>query len=347
MTIDCAASPVDAAVMLARGFAAGRHLVVCAPAAADHAHHVAVEFVHPVVGGTKALPAVAVDEPVRQAPDDVLLMVASAEAAERSGADLLIADRQPDVAIMASYHLLWELTQAALGGLSGGCAQVSGPDADRPSVEDLTGFLYPALSSRQDPHADAALTDALAASARAKQAEIEQLKASTLRANADAIEAVATVLESASRRGGRVFTMGNGGSATDAARVARLLRSLPVDAKSLAADYAILTALANDVGAERIFVRQLEAFGRATDVLIGFSTSGSSPNLLAAFDLAQRRNMTTVGVCGYGGGSFATHDSVEHLLSVESSSVHRIQEAQAAVVGELIARLTSATGMQS
>jgi D-sedoheptulose 7-phosphate isomerase len=109
-----------------------------------------------------------------------------------------------------------------------------------------------------------------------------------------------------------------------------------VAATSLAADYAVVTALANDVGVDRLFARQVEALASPGDVLIGLSTSGSSPNLLAAFAEAGRRGLVTVAVSGYGGGPLAEPGVAEHRLVVESASVHRIQEAQAALLSRLV-----------
>ena len=121
-------------------------------------------------------------------------------------------------------------------------------------------------------------------------------------------------------------------------RLARVLRSRDLPAESLCADYAVATALANDLGAERIFSRQLDAFARPGDVLVGCSTSGASRNLLAAFDQAAGMGLATVGLSGYGGGSFEGQGSVHHNLVVQSMSVHRIQEAQAALMSALCDR---------
>ncbi len=103
----------------------------------------------------------------------------------------------------------------------------------------------------------------------------------------------------------------------------------------------MVTALANDVGVERIFARQVEALGSPGDVLIGLSTSGASPNLLAAFDEADRRGLVTVAVAGYGGGPLAAGGSAHHRLVVESTSIHRVQEAQAALLTKLVESATA------
>jgi D-sedoheptulose 7-phosphate isomerase len=100
-------------------------------------------------------------------------------------------------------------------------------------------------------------------------------------------------------------------------------------------DRAVLTALANDVGFDLVYSRQLIAHARAGDMALGFSTSGDSPNLLAGFEEAARRGLVTIGLCGYEGGAMARSEAVQHCVVVRSQSVHRIQEAQAAVLHEL------------
>ena len=360
--IDCREHPVEAALWLARAFADGRCLSVLAPGAPDHAHHVAVEFVHPVVAGTRPLPAVAAPAdgtagtrplPAAAAPFDetagappmAVVAAPTAEAAAASpdarlvigaadpDADLVIPRDQSDAAILLSYHLLWELVQVALEhpGLVGSTGAAGG---------DSTGFLYPFLDAAEDD--EVSLREALQSSADAKRAESHRLAQESLDANRAVLDEAGAAIAHAARSGGRVLTMGNGGSATDAARLARMLRAWGVPAESLSSDYAVATALANDLGAERIFARQLDAFARPGDVLAGCSTSGASRNLLAAFDQAAAGGLTTVGLSGYGGGSFAGCPSVHHSLVVQSMSVHRIQEAQAALMTALCERAAEA-----
>ena len=119
----------------------------------------------------------------------------------------------------------------------------------------------------------------------------------------------------------------------------RASRPRPMAASCLVADRAVLTALANDVGFELVFSRQLIAHARPGDVAIGFSTSGGSANVLRAFAEARRRQLVTVGFAGYDGGEMAASDDVDHCLVVRSDSVHRIQEAQDALVFDLWARV--------
>jgi D-sedoheptulose 7-phosphate isomerase len=93
----------------------------------------------------------------------------------------------------------------------------------------------------------------------------------------------------------------------------------------------VVTALANDIGVDVVFARQLAAFGGKTDIAIGLSTSGNSENLLRAFDEAARRGMLTIGLAGYEGGKMAELDSIDYLFVAPSASIHRIQEAQTTI----------------
>ena len=336
--IDCGRDPVEAAMWLARAFTAGSRLHVWAPGAPDHAHHVAVEFVHPVVAGTRPLAAtVAASGAGAAVPTDATLAI----GADGDTADLFISTDQSDTAIVRTYHVLWELVQVALEhpGLIGSAAVAGG---------DSTGFLYPFLDAAEAD--EASLRQSLRVSADSKVRESEELAQQSLDSNRDALVQAGTAIGRAATSGGRVLTMGNGGSATDAARLARLLRARGIAAESLSADYAVATALANDLGAERIFSRQLDAFARSGDVLVGCSTSGASRNLLAAFDQAVEMGLATVGLAGYGGGAFEAQESVHHSLVVQSMSVHRIQEAQAALMSALCeqaAGALAATGRTS
>jgi D-sedoheptulose 7-phosphate isomerase len=197
-----------------------------------------------------------------------------------------------------------------------------------------TAFLYPFIEAEgRDP---VALVTELASSARAKIEESTTLRTATLKRCGDQVEAAASAMADRFRRGGRLFTFGNGGSATDAQGAAELFRRPPhgrsLPARSLVEDQAVLTALANDVGVEHVFSRQLIAHAGGDDIAVGFSTSGDSVNMLRAFDEASRRGLLTVGLCGYEGSGMAVSDAVDHRLVVRSQSVHRIQETQDALM---------------
>jgi len=197
-------------------------------------------------------------------------------------------------------------------------------------LEALYPFLYSGTSDLT------AVLDQVRVSTVAKAAEIGELRRSVAARDGARIEACARQAAARFAAGGRLFAFGNGGSATDAAQLATLFlapeggggTAPPLPAFALGSDTSVVTALANDVGAEVIFARQLAAFGRAGDIAVGLSTSGNSENLLRAFDEASRRGMLTIGLAGYDGGQMAELDSIDYLFVVPSSSVHRIQEAQ-------------------
>jgi D-sedoheptulose 7-phosphate isomerase len=200
-----------------------------------------------------------------------------------------------------------------------------------------TGFLYPFIES--DERDSAALLAALAASAEDKINESRALRISSLARCADVLEQAGAAMARRFRRGGRLFAFGNGGSATDAEGTAQLFRQPPsgraLPALSLVDDRAVLTALANDVGFELVFSRQIIAYAQPDDIAVGFSTSGDSANVLGAFEEASRRGLLTVGLCGYERAAMVRSDAVRHCVVVSSESVHRIQEAQDALMLEL------------
>ena len=200
-----------------------------------------------------------------------------------------------------------------------------------------TSFLYPFIESEERD--SAGLLAALASSAEAKIDESRALRAASLARCADALAHAGAAMATRFRRGGRLFAFGNGGSATDAEGSAHLFRHPPsgsaLPALSLVDDRAVLTALANDVGYELVFSRQIIAHAQPGDIAVGFSTSGDSANMLRAFEEAARRGLLTIGLCGYERAAMARSDAVQHCLVVPSESVHRIQEAQDALMLEL------------
>ena len=202
----------------------------------------------------------------------------------------------------------------------------------RPGAHGLPLSLH---RGQQERDVSALMTD-LVTSARGKIRDSAALRAATMRSCAEQVEDAASAMAERFRRGGRLFAFGNGGSATDAQGTAELFGlppyGRPLPALSLVEDQAVLTALSNDVGFELVFSRQLIAHAKADDVAVGFSTSGDSPNMLRAFEEAARRGLLTVGLCGYEGSGMAVSDAVRHCLVVRSESVHRIQEAQDALM---------------
>ena len=155
---------------------------------------------------------------------------------------------------------------------------------------------------------------------------LARLERRAARAVAEAAEAVVASLES----GGTVYFCGNGGSAADAQHLAaelagrfRLERSA-LAAVSLTTNSSSLTAIGNDFGFDQVFARQLEGLGVTGDVLVAISTSGRSPNVVAAIEAAHRLGMTVIGMTGSGGRRFAA--LCDLALVTPSDSTPRIQE---------------------
>ncbi len=213
----------------------------------------------------------------------------------------------------------------------------------------MTDFLYPFIEG--DEHDGPALLADLARSAEAKAGESMALRAATRAGTADMVAAAVAAMVDRFARGGRLFTFGNGGSATDAAGVAALFLVPPtgrvLPARSLAADEAVLTALGNDVGFDLVFGRQLIAAAGPDDIALGLSTSGNSENLVVAFAEARRRGVLTVGLAGYDGGRMAASGDIDHCIVVHADSVHRIQETQAAIVVDLWRGVQATLGRQT
>jgi D-sedoheptulose 7-phosphate isomerase len=200
-----------------------------------------------------------------------------------------------------------------------------------------TGFLYPFIEAEE--RVGTTLLADLARSAEAKMRESEALRAASLERWDELLDEAGATMARRFEEGGRLFAFGNGGSATDAEGAVQLFgdppygRALP--ALSLVDDRAVLTALANDVGFELVYSRQLMAHAQPGDIAVGFSTSGDSVNVLRGLEEASRRRLLTIGLCGYEGSAMALSDAVAHCLVVRSESVHRIQEAQAALTLQL------------
>ncbi|MEO7714002.1 MAG: SIS domain-containing protein [Gemmatimonadaceae bacterium] len=205
--------------------------------------------------------------------------------------------------------------------------------------QDFASAFYPFLNA---PAAGSgAPLAALLASARsstlAKCAEVIALRAEVLAEHEADFERAAQAMAERFARSGKLIAFGNGGSATDADDAAadctspsgRGWRSLP--ALSLPADSATVTAIANDVGLENVFVRQLGALGEHDDIALGFSTSGNSTNIVAAFAEARKRGMLTVALTGYDGGAVARTGAVDFCFIARREFVPRIQEGHATI----------------
>lgn len=194
--------------------------------------------------------------------------------------------------------------------------------------------LYPFLhGTAQDP---ARLDAALLRSIDDKARDSREVGTRFFAEQQAALLAAAKALAHVYRRGSRMFVMGNGGSSCDAAHVTvEFLHPVTagrpaLPAVNLMADIAMVSAVANDVGFDHVFVRQLVAQAKPGDALFGLSTSGNSKNLLAAFAKAKEMGLVTIGFAGGDGGAMRTGGTVDHCLVVPTMSVHRIQETHVA-----------------
>jgi D-sedoheptulose 7-phosphate isomerase len=194
--------------------------------------------------------------------------------------------------------------------------------------------LYPFLhGKKQDPEAmNRALVESVSQKSLDHHGVLEQFFARNAQSVVDAAADIADVY----RSNGRLFTMGNGGSSCDAAHLAvefmhPVTTGRPaLTAIDLGSDTTMLTAVANDVGYESIFVRPIIAQAREGDGLVGLSTSGNSANLISGFRKAKEMGVTTIGLAGMDGGQMAKA-GLDHCLVVETDSIHRVQEVHVVI----------------
>jgi D-sedoheptulose 7-phosphate isomerase len=197
------------------------------------------------------------------------------------------------------------------------------------SQAELAG-LYPFLYGKQQDVArlDAALLHSVEEKAR----DSRETNARFFGEQGPILVAAAKALAEVYRRGGKMFSMGNGGSSCDASHIAvefvhPITAGRPaLAAINLVADLAMISAVGNDVGFEHVFARQVIAQAKAGDGLIGISTSGNSANLVVAFAKAKEMGLVTVGLSGGDGGKMKSADVCDYCLVVPTTSIHRIQE---------------------
>jgi len=214
--------------------------------------------------------------------------------------------------------------------------------------DPFSDFLYPFMADQHARSLEAVLGEVRGSTVQ-KAHEIAEMRRAFITGREAALVAAAHDLARAFARGGQLLTFGNGGSATDAQDMAADFLhppegARPLPALSLTNDIGVVTAVGNDVGFDNVFARQIIAFGRPGDVALGFSTSGESPNVLAALAQARRQGMLTIGLAGYEGGKMAAA-GLDHCFVVHSSYVPRIQEVHATIyhtLWELTQRLLEA-----
>jgi D-sedoheptulose 7-phosphate isomerase len=339
--------------MSRRFLAGGRLLAFGNGSAATDAQHVSVEFVHPVIVGKRALPALDLGPdfetrlPVILRPEDMVMGFAFPERVEAVERTLLVArergaltfalageagdyafdvpDEDPFVVqevFEVLYHMLWETVHVFFEH------REQGHDVGASS------FLYPFLG--REEQALESVVEEVQGSMLQKMEEVNGMRAAVAASEANTISEIAAAISERLERGGKIIAFGNGGSATDANDLVADCVAPPagyaaVPAVSLAAEPANVTAIANDIGVEAIFLRQLIAHAHPDDVAVGISTSGGSANILAALAEARKRGLLTLGIVGYDGGRIVGERLADHAVVVRSDYIPRIQEVQASI----------------
>lgn len=217
-----------------------------------------------------------------------------------------------------------------------------------PVDEQWEGELYPFLADDEEegkgePADPAPVLEDVGQSTRQKARDVTELRTALRERHLDDLVRMARILAASFAGGGKVLTFGNGGSATDARDLAAdLTRPQAEDRRRLPAidltrDQGVLTAVANDVAFENVFVRQIIAYGEEGDVAVGFSTSGQSRNVISAFEQARDRGMRTLGFAGFDGGRMGSDGFLDVCVVAPSSYVPRIQEAHATAYHSVLA----------
>lgn len=320
---------------------------------ATDAQHVSVEFVHPVIVGKRALPALDLSlafEPWLRTlvgADDIVMGFGPPEGDEEVWGALHAArdaramtfalpgsegsyfaetgTRDPFIhqeLIEILYHTLWETVHVFF--------------EHRELGHDVgdAAFLYPFLGKNKQETFE--VVAEVAASIQMKVRDDARLRERFAKEEADKIGHVVAAMRDRLERGGKLIMFGNGGSATDANDWAIDCVMPPagyggIAAVSLSMEPANISAIANDVGVELIFQRQLIAQAQPNDIAIAISTSGGSKNIVMALEEARKRNLLTVALLGYDGGEVFRRGLADFPLIVRSDYIPRIQEVQASV----------------
>ena len=320
---------------------------------ATDAQHVSVEFVHPVIVGKRALPALDLSllfgpwlEVLLQ-PDDIVMGFGPPEGDPEVWSALESAQKRHAMTfalpgprgfyavppgkqdpfvhqemIEILYHTLWESVHVFFEHRQMGH-----------EVGDA-GFLYPFLGKDKQQTVDAVAE--VAASIQMKARDDAHLRERVAQEESEIIGNAAIAMAERIQRGGKLIIFGNGGSATDANDwaldcVMPPAGYRPIPAVSLSMEPANISAIANDVGADLIFLRQLIAHAQVHDVAVAISTSGGSRNIVAALEEARKRGMLTVALLGYDGGEIVRRGLADFALIVRSDYIPRIQEVQASI----------------
>ncbi|WP_197029218.1 SIS domain-containing protein [Alicyclobacillus macrosporangiidus] len=317
------------------------------------AQHVSVEFVHPVIVGKRALPALdlsmAFSEWVRASvqSDDIVMGFAPPEgdatveealafARSKGALTFALPGKHGDYAVTPPdgdpfihqemieilYHTLWETVHVFFEH------RELGQEAGAAS------FLYPFLGSQRQDTSHVVVEVARSIEEKAK--DVVRLRERVAEEESEQVVRAIRTMADRFGQGGKLIVFGNGGSATDANDWALEMvlppeGLTPYPAVSLAMEPAILTALANDVGPDVMFLRQLIAQAGPHDVVVAISTSGGSKNVLMALEEARKRGLTTMALLGYDGGEVVRRALADVPIVVRSDYIPRIQEVQASV----------------
>jgi D-sedoheptulose 7-phosphate isomerase len=320
---------------------------------ATDAQHVSVEFVHPVIVGKRALPALDLSILFRPwvrsilRSEDIVMGFGPPEGDPEVWATLQEAHHQDAMtfalpglegsyAVDAAtrdafmhqemtevlYHVLWETVHVFFE------RRELGHDVG------ASEFLYPFLGTAKQ--GTAGVVDEVAASILMKVHDDSNLRAQVARQEAEQIGNASLAIHDRLRRGGKLIIFGNGGSATDANDFAidcvlSPSRFDPIPAVSLSLEPANITAVANDIGSDAIFLRQLIAQARPNDIAVAISTSGGSRNIIMALEEARKRNLLTVALLGYDGGEIKRRHLADFPVVVNCDYIPRIQEVQASI----------------
>jgi len=331
----------------------GRLLAFGRGSYATDAQHVSVEFVHPVIVGKRALPAMdlslafapwidAVLEPEDIAmgfgppAGDPEVQAVLDRARARGALTFALPGERADYAVAAPSddpHVHQEMIEILTHTLYE-TVHVFFEHSEMGHDVGASGFLYPFLGERSA--SQESLVDEVAGSILMKSQDARALRASVVANQAGAIARAIAAIEGELRAGGKLILFGNGGSATDATDWALDCvlpdgGARPIPAVSLAVEPAIITAVANDVGVEVIFLRQLVAQARPHDVAIALSTSGGSKNVVAALEEARKRGMVTIALLGYDGGEIVRRGIADVPIVVHCDYIPRIQEVQGTI----------------
>ena len=331
----------------------GRLLAFGRGSYATDAQHVSVEFVHPVIVGKRALPALDLSmlyrpwlEAILRADDMVMgfgppegdpdVWSALDLARARRAMTFALPGLEGDYAVTAHtqhpfihqemiemlYHVLWETVHVFFEhrelGLDTGDA----------------AFLYPFLGQQKQDTDD--VVAEVAESIRLKVQDDAGLRVQVAATQSEAISQTAQAMGQCVRNGGKLILFGNGGSATDANDwaldcVCPPEGYRPIPAVSLALEPANITAVANDIGTDVIFLRQLIAQAQPGDMAVAISTSGGSHNIVMALEEARKRKLVTAALLGYDGGEVLRRGLADFPIVVHSDYIPRIQEVQASV----------------